>query len=145
VSFLIDTNVLVYLAHTTCAENEKVKRYLENRIAEGAPFCFTWGIIYEFLRVVTHRRILAKPMNSSEALRFIGALLDRDDVSVLTATSRHWEILDRTARELSRPAGNLFHDIETSVLAREHGVPEIVTADTDFLQFRFLKVSNPLL
>jgi predicted nucleic acid-binding protein len=27
---------------------------------------------------------------------------------------------------------------------REHGVPEIVTADTDFLQFGFLKVSNPL-
>jgi hypothetical protein len=29
-------------------------------------------------------------------------------------------------------------------LEREHGIPEIETADTDFLQFGFLKVSNPL-
>lgn len=28
---------------------------------------------------------------------------------------------------------------------REHGVQEIVTADTEFLQFPFLKVVNPLL
>jgi hypothetical protein len=28
---------------------------------------------------------------------------------------------------------------------REHGVPEIITADTDFLQFRSLRVTNPLL
>jgi len=27
---------------------------------------------------------------------------------------------------------------------REHGVREIVTADTDFLQFDFLRVTNPL-
>jgi hypothetical protein len=28
---------------------------------------------------------------------------------------------------------------------REHGVPEIVSADTDFVQFSFLTVTNPLL
>jgi predicted nucleic acid-binding protein len=50
-----------------------------------------------------------------------------------------------TLGELSQPAGNLFHDIQTAVLMREHGVREIVTADSDFLQFRFLKVTNPLL
>lgn len=141
---LVDTNVLVYLAHTTCAENPKVKRFLGNGTARGTLFCFTWGIVYEFLRVVTHRRVLASPMNGSEALRFIGALLDRDDVSVLTATNRHWEVLQRTTQELSRPEGNLFHDVETAVLAREHGVGEIATADMDFLQFSFLKVVNPL-
>lgn len=101
--------------------------------------------MYEFFKVVTHRRILTRPMTSSEALGFIRALLDRDEVSVLTATNRHREVLEATVKELSRPEGNLFHDIETAVLAREHGVSEIITADTDFLQFRFLKVTNPLL
>ena len=50
-----------------------------------------------------------------------------------------------TLGELSQPAGNLFHDVQTAVLMREHGVREIVTADTDFLQFPFLKVTNPFL
>ena len=27
---------------------------------------------------------------------------------------------------------------------RKHGVREIITADTDFLQFEFLKITNPL-
>jgi toxin-antitoxin system PIN domain toxin len=145
VRFLVDTNILVYAAHTACAEHEPVTKFLANRIAQREPFCFTWGVIYEFLKVATHRRILARPMTSSEALTFVSAFLDRQEVSVLTATSRHREILEATANELSRPEGNLFHDIETAVLAREHGVPEIITADTDFLQFRFLKVTNPLI
>jgi predicted nucleic acid-binding protein len=32
----------------------------------------------------------------------------------------------------------------TSALIREHGVTEIRTADTDFHQFGFLTVTNPL-
>jgi predicted nucleic acid-binding protein len=53
--------------------------------------------------------------------------------------------MESVVAELSHPAGNLFHDIHTATLMREHGVREIITADTDFLQFRFLTVSNPLL
>lgn len=30
------------------------------------------------------------------------------------------------------------------VLMREHGIKEIRTADTDFLEFRFVRVVNPL-
>ena len=46
--------------------------------------------------------------------------------------------------EIGATSGNLFHDIETAVLMREHGVREIVTADVDFLRFKFLRVVNPL-
>ncbi len=36
------------------------------------------------------------------------------------------------------------HDIKTVVLLQEYSVHEIYTADTDFLQFTFLKVTNPI-
>lgn len=142
--FLVDTNVLVYLAHTASAEHLRVKHFLTDRLARNEPWCLTWGIVYEFLRVATHPRVFTAPMKATEALQFINSLIERDEVSVLLPTERHWETLRATAGELARPAGNLFHDIATAVLAREHGVPEIVTADTDFLQFSFLKVTNPL-
>lgn len=71
--------------------------------------------------------------------------MELEEVSVLSPTGRHWETLEKTVSELSAPAGNLFHDIRTAVILREHGIREIATADTDFLQFRFLKVTNPLL
>jgi predicted nucleic acid-binding protein len=65
-------------------------------------------------------------------------------VSVLAPTERHFQTLESVVAEVGHPAGNLFHDIHTAVLMREYGVPEIMTSDTDFLQFRFLRVSNPL-
>jgi toxin-antitoxin system PIN domain toxin len=142
--FLVDTNVLVYLAHTASPEHSQVKQSLSDRLANGAPWCLTWGIVYEFLRVATHPRVFARPMTAPEAVQFINGLLERDEVSVLMPTERHWATFQKTVAELARPAGNLFHDIETAVLAREHGVPEIITADTDFLQFSFLKVTSPL-
>lgn len=142
--FLVDTNTLVFAANAASPHNAVVRAFLEERFAGGAPWCITWGNVYEFLRVTTHRRILAKPLTATQAVQFIHDLVDHYSVSILTATDRHRELLGTTIAELSRPEGNLFHDIETAVLAREHGVPEIITTDTDFLQFRFLRVTNPL-
>ena len=39
---------------------------------------------------------------------------------------------------------NILFDVRTAVLMREHGVRQIYTADTDFLQFDDLQVVNPV-
>lgn len=62
----------------------------------------------------------------------------------MTPTEHHEAVLRQTVGELAVPRGAFFHDIQIAVLMREHGVPEIITADTDFHQFKFLKVTNPL-
>ena len=95
--------------------------------------------------MATHPRVFSEPLSAHQAYGFVSRLLEPDTVTVLLPTSRHLELLERTLRELAHPSGNLFHDIATAVLMREHGVREIVTADTDFLRFTFLQVSNPLL
>jgi predicted nucleic acid-binding protein len=41
-------------------------------------------------------------------------------------------------------AGNLFHDAHTAILMREHGIGRICSRDTDFNQFPFLEVIDPL-
>ena len=41
-------------------------------------------------------------------------------------------------------AGNLLHDAHTAILMREHGIRRICTRDTDFNQFTFLEVIDPL-
>jgi hypothetical protein len=144
-TFLVDTNILLYVANHRSPQHSQARRFLENHLAAGTPWCLTWGILYEFLRVSTHPRVFPKPLTAAQALRFLSALLDREEVTLLTASARHRQMLERTVSELSHPAGNLFHDLETATLMREHGVREIVTADTDFLQFGFLRVTNPLL
>jgi len=41
-------------------------------------------------------------------------------------------------------AGNLFRDAHTAVLMREHGIRQICTRNTDFNQFTFLEIIDPL-
>jgi hypothetical protein len=41
-------------------------------------------------------------------------------------------------------AGNLLHDAHTAILMREHGIRQICTRDTDFHQFAFLEVIDPV-
>jgi uncharacterized protein len=145
VRFLIDTNILLHAANAASPSHRAARGFFEEHLRLRTSWCITWPILYEFLRVSTHTRVFPKALTARQALEFSGALIAREEVAILAATSRHWAVLETVVSELGHPAGNLFHDIHTAVLMREHGVPEIVTADTDFLQFGFLKVSNPLL
>ena len=63
---------------------------------------------------------------------------------MIRAGERHWTVLAKVMEELTHPSGNLFFDIRTAALMREHGVRRIYTSDTDFLQFSGIEVSDPL-
>ena len=143
--FLIDTNILLHAANSGSPDHRAAKRFLDEQCQSQSPWCTTWPILYEFLRVSTHSRVFPKPLKPRQGLDFIASLASREEVAILTATVRHLEVLEGIVGGLGHPAGNLFHDIHTATLMREHGVPEIITADTDFLQFTFLRVTNPLL
>jgi predicted nucleic acid-binding protein len=71
-------------------------------------------------------------------------LLESELVTVLGPTPRHEDVMRSTIRETGRPSGNLFHDLHTAVVMREHGISEIMTADTDFRKFPFLRVTDPV-
>jgi len=143
-TFLVDTNILLYAANAGSDSHAPARKFLERHLRSQEPWCTTWPILYEFLRLATHRRVFPKPLTAKAAWDFVEKLISRDEVSILTETSRHAAVLGKVFDELAHPAGNLFHDIHTAALMREHGVREIVTADTDFLQFTFLSVTNPL-
>lgn len=143
--FLIDTNILLHSVNTASPFHAPARQFLELHTRNRTAWCATWPILYEFLRVATHSRVFGKPLKPKQALAFIGGIVSLEEVSLLVPTDRHFEVLEEVVAGLGHPAGNLYHDIHTATLMREHGVPEIVTADTDFLQMKFLTVLNPLL
>ena len=143
--FLIDTNILLHAANSASPDHTHARAFLSETIKDRTAWCTTWPVFYEFLRVATHPKVFDKPLKRSQAMAFVENLLLLEELTVLGATERHFATLQAVLSELGHPGGNLFHDIHTATLMREHGVPEIITADTDFLQFRFLKVRNPLL
>lgn len=142
--FVVDTNVLVYAADDEAPEQPRCRELLEQWRRQPAPWYLTWAIVYEFLRVVTHARVLTQPRTAAEAWEFVAALLASPAVAVLAATRRHDSVLDEAVRTVPQLRGNLMHDAHTAVLMREHGIRRIVTRDTDFHRFGWLEVIDPL-
>ena len=142
--FLADTNILVYAVNRDCEEHREALAVLEHWLSGTTPWAVTWSIVYEFLRVTTHPRIFPRPLSATQALGFLDPVLDSDLVSVLGPADRHRALLRETVREYGRPAGNVFHDLHTAVIMREHGISEIMTADADFRRFPFLTVTDPI-
>ncbi len=142
--FVVDTNVLVYAADRRASEHEACREHLSRWRGAKLPWYLTWGIIYDFLRVVTHPRVFRQPWTTRDAWAFIEALLASPSLSVLTHTSQHAAVAAETLQELEAVRGNLIHDLHTAILMREHGIGRIYTRDTDFHRFPFLEVLDPL-
>ncbi len=96
------------------------------------------------MRACTHPKVFERPLTWKETLQFIHPLIMSRSFDILTAGEHHWEGLEKVLGDLSWPSGNLFFDVRTATLMREHGVREIYTTYTDFLQFPGIKVINPL-
>ena len=142
---VVDTNILLYCVNSDCDEHARARGFLKAHLESALPWSLTWGIVYEFLRVSTHARVFPCPLQATQALTFLKSLFANDSLTILSPTERHVEMLAQTVQEMSHAAGNIFHDVTTAVIMREYGIREIVTADTDFLQFNFLTAKNPLL
>jgi len=142
--FVVDTNLLLYAVNPDSADHARARVLLEEWRKGDRSWFLTWGIVYEFLRVSTHPKVFANPLDLQRAREWIGILLASRSAGLLMPTERHLAVLDDVTVRHPRLRGNIVHDLHTAALMREHGVAEIRTADTDFHQFSFLTVVNPL-
>ena len=141
--FVVDTNILVYAAnHDSPWHQPSVDLVAEWRQSQAAWF-LTWGICFEFLRVVTHRRVLQRPWRGTEAWAFIEGLVASPGLDLLVPTDRHAAVAAEVVDLVPNIDGNLWHDVATATLMREHGVSKIYTRDTDFHRFPFLEPIDP--
>ena len=141
---VVDTNVLVYAADADSPFHVACRDWLERQRGRADAWYTTWAILYEFLRVTTHPRVMRQPWSAPAAWDFVKALLASPGLGLLTATERHADVAERVIAELPQLAGNLFHDAHTAILMREHGLRRVATRDTDFHRFPFLEVVDPL-
>jgi toxin-antitoxin system PIN domain toxin len=142
--FVVDTNVLIYAADEDAPAHRACRGLLENWRRQQSVWYTTWGVLYEFLRIVTHPRVLRTPWTSNKAWTFVDAMLGSTALSLLVETDRHAAVVEQVLREVPHLSGNVIHDAHTAILMREHGIRRIYTRDTDFHRFPFLEVIDPL-
>lgn len=141
---IIDTNVLVYAADVATPEHERCKAVLQSCAQAATPWYLTWGIVYEFMRVVTHPGMHRTPMNASNAWTHMLQLMASPNLRMLAETTRHAEVAAEVFRMVPEIRGTIVFDARTAILMKEHGITRIITRDTDFFRFPFLEVIDPL-
>lgn len=141
--FVVDTNVLLYAVNGAAPEHRRCRALVEAWRKDASPWFLTWGILYEFLRVSTHPRVFPSPLTSAQSWSFVSALL-AGSAHMLLPTERHPQVAAAVIDATPAVRGNLFHDLETVVLMREHGISAIYTRDTDLHRFRGIRVIDPL-
>lgn len=142
--FIVDANLLIYAAIRESPQHERAQRLVQGWGASSEAWSVTWSIVYEFLSVSTRGSIYPRPLSFSDSWSFIRALRMSPSFEILAETDRHPEVLEELVREYPHMSGTRFHDLHIAAIMREHGITDIRTADTDFHQFKFLRVTNPL-
>jgi uncharacterized protein len=140
----VDTNILVYAADSDSQFHEPCRDWLERQRTRPDAWYTTWPILYEFLRVTTHPRVMRRPWSAPAAWEFVTALLASPGLGLLAPTQRHADVAGEVISELPDLVGNMFHDTHTAILMREHGIARICTRDADFNRFPFLEVIDPV-
>ena len=120
--FVVDTNILLYAADRDSPEHAPCRMRLDSWRRQSSPWHLTWGIVYEFLRVITHPNVFRNPLTMAEAWSFIEALLASPGLSILAGTEHHQRVASEFFKEIPDLRGNIVFDAHTAILMKEHGI-----------------------
>ncbi len=141
-SFTVDANILLYASDTSSDVHDRAQRFLHERAAGPDLFYLFWPTIMSYLRIATHTRIFARPLDPEAAAENIEALLELPHVRTGSETERFWEVWRATTRGLVA-RGNIVPDAHLVALMREHGVGVIWSRDRDLRKFEGIRVADP--
>lgn len=144
-SAAIDTNILLYAHFDDYPEYKLVRPWLTEFLENCEIFFLSWQVVYEYVRIVTHPKILRKPLGIAQAAEDVKKYHADSRCRMLQETSEHLATVMSIWKDIPTARGNFVHDTHYAALLKEHAVKTVVTADSDFLKFRFLNVVNPTL
>ena len=139
----LDTNLLVY-AHRSESRFHAEAASIVRDLAEGDnPWAIPWPCCYEFLSVVTNRRIWENTATSQEqAWRQLIAWTASPSMRLIGETDDFLQILERFVQH-PRVRGGVIHDARIAAICVAHGAEALLTRDRDFALFPELRTRDP--
>lgn len=141
----IDTNIFVYATSTKFPQFARCRDFLKSCLAGWDSWFVSWGVVYEYLGVVTRPHLFPDAVLSlSEAIENILHFIQSPQVEVIQETPEHVRYLQEVDLESQPVSGRIIHDAHIVVLMKEHDLRTIYTADADFNRFKGIEAINPL-
>jgi toxin-antitoxin system PIN domain toxin len=139
---LPDANLLLYAYDSASPFHRPAARWWSALLSAPEPVGLCPVVAFAFLRLATHPRVFARPMEVADASRIIASWLARPNVRLLAPGPGHVAHVCRLLAHAGTGA-NLVTDAQLAALALEHSAT-IHTADTDFARFPGVDWKNPL-
>lgn len=137
-----DVNVLVYAANEDAPRHGEYRAWLESSVNGAEPFGLSSIVASGFLRVVTHPKVLTRPIGTESALDLLDGLRAAPAVVPLEPRRHHWTVFTDLCRTVAA-RGNAVPDAYLAALAIEHGCVWY-SADRGFARFPGLRAGHPL-
>lgn len=137
-----DVNVLVYAYNEDAPRHAEYRTWLESSANGAEPVGLSSIVASGFVRVVTHPKVLARPLTVEAAIELIDDLRSAPAVVPLEPGRQHWTIFTGLCRAvLAR--GNAVPDAYLAALALEQGCTWY-SGDRGFARYPGLRFRHPL-
>jgi toxin-antitoxin system PIN domain toxin len=137
-----DINLLIHAYNTDAPVHRAARAWWEGLLNGTRPVGLAWAAVLGFIRITTHRQVLANPLPVTTACAHARAWLAQPYVVMLDPGPRHAEIVFGLLESLGT-AANLTTDAHLAALAIEYQA-ELHSTDADFARFSGLRWMNPL-
>jgi toxin-antitoxin system PIN domain toxin len=137
-----DVNVLIYAHNADDPRHDEYSSWLQAAVNGDRPFGLSSLVASAFLRIATHPKVLAKPLDIEQALEVIEPLRTAPAVVPMEPGPRHWALFSKLCRKVAA-RGNTVPDAYLAALAIEHDA-EWYSADRGFARFPGLRHRHPL-
>lgn len=132
-----DVNVLIYAFHSSSPEHAAARSWLEDALTRRETVAILDVVATGFLRVMTNPRLFSEPLDSSQAIAALEAVLGAPNAVLLRAGNSTWGIFSELV-ELHKLRGHDIPDawIAAAVMGEE---ATLLSNDTGFDRFRELQ------
>jgi hypothetical protein len=137
-----DVNLLVYAYNSAATQHGRARAWWEACLSGQDGIGLSWLVVLGYLRLVTSRRVLVRPIDASLALTHVRSWLERPPVVILAPGGRHLDVLETLLRATGATSA-LITDVHLAALAIENQA-ELCSNDADFARFPGLRWRNPL-
>ena len=136
-----DINLLIHAHNTEAPRHVLARMWWSDLLSHERTVGIPWAVALGFVRLVTHARVLERPLSAGEALDRVDSWLACPNVIVLDPGPRHLPIC-RSLFDALGVAGSLTTDVHLAALAIEHQA-ELHSNDADFRRFPGLRWHDP--
>lgn len=140
--YLLDVNILVQAHREDADKHQSISAWLQSAMAEPAGVGVSELVLSGCLRIITHGKIFTRPTPVKTALEFVHDFRNRDEVTLISPGSAHWEIFYGLCKRMSL-RGNQIPDAYHAALAIETGC-QWASLDWGFRAFPGLKCYHPI-